>query len=124
MILDSSAWVELFQGTVKGKEVKSVLEKEENFTSIASFPEIVQWCLRTGRPDIVPYLSEVKRISQVLALTETIGLAAGKLNYERKKAGKKWGMVDSIIASTAQAYGLKILTTDNGFRDLPDAEVL
>ena len=66
----------------------------------------------------------VKNGSQVLGINEQISVAAGKMNYERKKAGKKWGMIDSIIASTAQTYGLKVLTKDSHFKDLENAEML
>ena len=124
MILDTSAWVEFIEGTERGQEVKAVLEREENFTSIVTISEITQWCLRNGRENVAATIDEVKRISQILPLTETISIGAGKLNYERKKAGKKWGIIDSIIVATAQVYGLKILTKDYAFRDLPDARVL
>lgn len=124
MLLDSSAWVEFFQGSEKGKEVKSALEREESFTSIVTFSEIAQWCLRTGREDLMLCIEGVKRMSRILAPTEVISISAGKMNYERKKKGGKWGMIDSIIVSTAQVYGLKVLTKDNAFRDLPEARVL
>lgn len=124
MLLDSSAWVEFFQGSEKGKEVKSILEQEESFTSIVTFAEIAQWCLRTGREDLMLCVEGVKRMSRILPPTEVISISAGRMNYERKKAGKKWGMIDSIIVATAQAYGLRILTKDYGFRDLPEAQVL
>ncbi|HIG97936.1 TPA: type II toxin-antitoxin system VapC family toxin [Candidatus Woesearchaeota archaeon] len=124
MILDTSAWVEFIEGTEKGRRVKSILEREENFTSLATIAELAHWCLRSGREDVATTVTEVKRISQILPLTETISITAGKLNYERKKASIKWGMMDSLIVATAQTYGLKILTKDNAFWDLPEAEIL
>ena len=124
MLLDTSAWVEFIEGTEKGREVRGIIEGRENFTSIATIAELAQWCLRSGREDVAATIKEIKRISQTLPLTKTISIEAGKLNYERKKAGKKWGMMDSIIVATAQTYGLKILTKDNAFRNLPDAQVL
>ncbi len=124
MLLDTSAWVEFLLGTEKGAKVREILREEELFASIATVPELVQWCLRYNLATVAEAVEAIKQNSQILALTEEIGLQAGKLNYERKKAGKKWGMIDSIIVATAQAYGLKILTKDNGFRDLADAEIL
>ena len=124
MILDTSAWVEFIEGTEKGRVVRGILDREENFTSMVTLSEIAQWCLRNGRENVAATIDEVKRISQILPLTETISIRAGKLNHERKKAGKKWGMMDSMIVATAYVYGLKILTKDNAFRDLPDVRVL
>ena len=123
MILDTSAWVEFIEGNEKGREIKHILEGKKNFTSLATIAELTQWCLRNGREETAT-IEDIKRISQILPLTETISRMAGKMNYERKKAGIKWGMIDSMIVATAQIYGLKILTKDNGFRDLPEAQVL
>ena len=125
MLFDTAAWIEFFQGTDTGRIVEEKIIAGENFTSIVTFAEIVNWCFRTGIEDKSEYyLGIVKKGSQILHLNELISINAGKLNYERKKGGRKWGMIDSIIVATAQTYGLKILTKDNAFRDLPDAQVL
>jgi predicted nucleic acid-binding protein len=70
------------------------------------------------------YINGIKNGSTILNLNEAIAIFAGKLNFERKKNVKNWGMIDSIILATAQIYNLKILTKDSGFRDLPNAEIL
>ncbi|MBI2144837.1 PIN domain-containing protein [Candidatus Woesearchaeota archaeon] len=123
MLLDSSAWIDFIEGNEKGRKIRQIIEGQDSFTSLATIAELTQWCLKNRREEVAT-IEDVKRISQILPLTETISRVAGRMNYERKKAGKKWGMMDSIIASTAQVYGLKILTTDNGFRDLQEAQVL
>ncbi len=46
----------------------------------------------------------------VLDLNFNIAFLAGELNYQRKKVEKNWGMIDSLILSTALFYNLKILT--------------
>lgn len=124
MLLDTSAWIEFLQGTEKGAKVNEHIKKEELFASLATIPELVQWCLRTKLENAAATIETIKQNSQILAITEHIGIRAGELNYQRKKEGKKWGMMDSIIVATAQVYGLKILTKDNAFRDLAEAEVL
>jgi predicted nucleic acid-binding protein len=48
-----------------------------------------------------------------LGLNELIVILAGKINYERKRIEKNWGMMDSIILATAQIYNLKVLTKDS-----------
>ena len=125
MLLDTSAWIELFQETDKTLVVKNILENEKNFTSAISFAEIVNWCLRNKKEDkITAYLEGVKNGSTILDLNEAIIISAGKLNYERKKIVKNWGMADSLILSTSLFYNLKILTKDNHFRDLENVEML
>jgi len=125
MLLDTSAWIEFFQGTEKSKKVENALKTEENFTSIVTFAEIVNWCLKNNVQDkIRSYIEGINSGSAILELNEPIALVAGKLNYERKKIIKNWGMIDSIILATSQVYNLKILTKDSQFKDLLNAEIL
>lgn len=125
MLLDTSAWVELFEDTEKRETVWAALNSHKCFTSIVTLAEISNWCSKNHIEDeLRPYVEGIKANSQVLDASEDIVINAGKLNYERKKAVKKWGMIDSIILATAQVYGLKVLTKDNGFRDLPNVKLL
>ena len=125
MLLDTSAWIELFQGTEKTSAVKNILETEDNFTSAITFAEVVNWCLKNSKEGkITEYVEGIKNGSTILDLNEAIIISAGKLNYDRKKIVKNWGMVDSLILSTALFYDLKILTKDNHFKDLKNAEIL
>src|SRR3989344_6549975 len=125
MLLDTSAWIELFQGTEKTLVVKNILEKEENFTSTITFAEVVNWCLKNSKEDkITEYIEGIKDGSTILDLNEAIIISAGKLNYERKKIVKNWGMVDSLILATSLFYDLKIITKDSHFKDLENVEIL
>jgi len=125
MLFDTSAWIEFFQGTEKGKKVREILDLEENFTSIVTFAEITFWCLKNNQENkIMPYLEGIKKGSKVIDLEEIIVINAGKLNYERKKVVKNWGLMDSFLLSTALLFGLKILTKDSHFRNLPNTEML
>ena len=125
MLLDTSAWIEFFQGTEKSKKVENILKTEENFTSIVTFAEIVNWCLKNNIQDkIKGYIEGIKNGSTILELNEPIAIIAGKLNYERKKFVKNWGMIDSVILATAQIYNLKVLTKDSQFKDSSNVEIL
>ena len=125
MLLDTSAWVEFFQGTERSKKVESVLKTEENFTSIVSIAEIVNWCLRNDIRDLITVYTEgIKKGSRILGLSEAASSAAGELNFDRKKTVKNWGMLDSFIVATSLLYDLRILTKDSQFKDLPNVEML
>ncbi len=125
MLLDTSAWIELFQESDKTAIVKNVLETEENFTSAITFAEIVNWCLKNNIDDkIIEYIGGIKKGSKILELDETIIISAGKINYDRKKIVKNWGMIDSFILATALLYNLKILTKDFHFKDLENVKML
>jgi predicted nucleic acid-binding protein len=125
MLLDTSAWVEFFMNTEKRETVWNTLKTKECFTSLITLAELSNWCWKNNLKDqIEPYIEGIKTNSRVLGLDEEILLNAGKLNYERKKIVKGWGLADSLLLSTAQVYGLGILTKDFDFRDLPDVEIL
>ena len=125
MLLDTSVWIEFFQGAEKSKRVEDILKTEENFTGIITFAEVVNWCLKNNIQDkIKDYIEGIKNGSTILGLNEPIVILAGKINYERKRIEKDWGMMDSIILATAQIYNLKVLTKDSQFNDLSNVEIL
>ena len=125
MLFDTSAWIEFFQGTEKGKKVEEFLKSEKNFTNAVTFAEVINWCLRNNLENkINSYIDGIKKGSEMLGLDETIITLAGRLNYERKKAVKNWGMMDSFILATSLLYDLKILTRDSQFKDLLNVEML
>jgi predicted nucleic acid-binding protein len=123
MLLDTSAWIELFDGTGQGKIVKETLKRGICYTSIVSLAEIAKWSYKEKR-DLEVLIDIIEESSLVVDLNKEIALLAGKLNFERKKINKKWGMVDSFILATALHYNLKILSKDSDFSDLKDAEML
>jgi predicted nucleic acid-binding protein len=119
MLLDTSAWIEYFLATEKGDKVKEILKNEDAFTSVITTGELVNWCIK-NKLHYEKYLKEIKLYSKMLELNEKVAILAGQLNFERKKMIKNWGMADSIILSTSIIYGLRILTKDNHFKDLPN----
>ena len=125
MLLDTSAWIEFFEDTDKRSIVQNILKSDENFTSVITFAEIVNWCLRNNIENkIIEYVEGIKKGSKILELNEAIMISAGKINFERKKIIKNWGMVDSLILATTLVYDLKILTKDLHFKDLENVEML
>ncbi len=125
MLFDTSAWIEFFQGTEKGKKVQESLKSEEIFTCIVTFAELVNWCLRNRlERKISLYIKTIKQGSELIDLGETMVTLAGRLNYERKMIVRDWGMMDSFILATSLVYDLKIITKDLHFKDLPNAVIL
>ncbi len=123
MLLDSYSWIEFFKGSEKGKKVEEFLEELECFTCIVSISEITAWALKNGfEPN--PFISKIKGLSQIMNLNEEIVKNAGKINFEKKKEMRDFGMIDSVIYSTALYYGLKVLTGDEHFEGLDNVEML
>ena len=123
MLLDTSAWIEFFIGSGKGKRVKEILYKYECYTSIVTLAEVTNWALKEDRNAKV-LIEAIKHLSNIIKLDADISVLAGKLNFDRKKSNKKWGMLDSFILASGTIYDLKILTKDNDFKDISDVEML
>ena len=123
MLLDSYAWIEFFQASEKGKRVEQILSSKKCYTSIVSVSEVIEWCLKNSR-DYQDRISRMERLSQIIPLNKKIVMLSGKINFEHKKKIKGWGMMDSMIYSTAVIYGLRVLTGDQHFKKLDNAEML
>ncbi len=123
VLLDTSAWIELFKATKNTGRIKEILTKEPCYTSIVTIAEIVNWAEKEKRnhEDII---DNVGKASTIIGLNESISVLAGRLNFERKKLNSKLGMLDSFILATAMTYGLRILTKDSYFGDLQEVEKL
>lgn len=123
MLFDTSAWIELFRGGKNAGEVKRTILKEKCYTSVVSIAEIINWAERE-RLDSGPMVKGVGELSIIMPLDKQIAVLAGRLNFERKKANRKWGMMDSFILATCLTYGFEVLSKDSDFRDLPFASIL
>lgn len=123
MLLDTSAWIEFFEGTDKGNTVLDALKNNDTYTSVIAFGELVSWYLKKNIR-YEKYLNGIKSSSKILEIDETTAILAGRINHERKKSIKNWGLADSLLLSTSIIYDLQILTTDNHFKGLPNAVII
>lgn len=115
MLLDTYAWIEFFNGTSKGENVKELIGKTECFTSAISIAELSEWIEREGleRQKIMGY---VKGLSTILALENDSLELAGIIKIEKRKNVKGISLIDSIIIATARQYKLQIITGDAHFK--------
>ena len=123
MLLDTSAWIEFFNKTENYNRVTECLQAKKCFTSIVSIAEISQWAQREN-VDGQLVVSKILELSELIQLSPQIAFIAGELNHQRKKENIKWGMMDSLIVTTARTYNLSILTKDTHFKDLPKVELI
>lgn len=117
MLLDSYAWIEFFIGSNKGETVRDIVNSKECFTSIFSIAEIVEWSLKRSL-NYQKYIKTIQKNSSVVEFNEEIMTLVGKINFEKKKKIKNWGMADSIILAVSKFYNLQIVTGDKHFKNL------
>ena len=119
MLLDTSAWVEFFEGTKNAERVKEILLSQNCYTSMVSVAEVANWAEKEGQ-DLELLIDNMNKLSIIIPPDLSISRLAGKLNFKRKKTVKKWGMMDSFVLATALVFDLKIVTKDLDFDDLPN----
>ena len=112
VLLDSSAWLEYFFGSDKGKKVKELVEGATDFVvSKMNIFELYHKISReSGKEDAERFTSFILLTTVLDDLeVDTIKLAA----EEKKKLGL--GMADALILATAIKYNATIYTGDYDF---------
>jgi|SRR3989338_3554761 len=123
MLLDTSAWVEYFESSKEGAQVKNILKNYACYTSVISLAEITLWC-KKNNADAEAFLKTIKNNSILVPLGKNEAELAGYINFESKKRNKKFGMVDSLIIATARILNLNVLTKDNDFKEFEECILL
>lgn len=123
MLLNSSAWIELFLGTSKGKTVERWLKNEQVFASSISYAEITKWALRCAL-DPKPHLDYLESNAEIIPMDRAILVTAAHASVERRKIAPKWSLFDGIVYATAKINGLEVLTADHDFKGLENAVVI
>ncbi len=123
MFLDSSAIIELFKGSDKGRSIEARLEREAASASILSVVEVANWCLAAER-NPSDLAERMKRWARLVSPSEEVCLEAARIRRERRRTVPKFGTMDALILASARSVGEKLLTCDEDFRGLEDVEVL
>jgi len=127
MFLDTSVIIEIFRSgksTKQFEDIYQLIKDEPLFISIIQIGEISDWCLKN---DIEPAerITRLKRILNIIPLSETICLEGSKIKYEMRNIKiSKFSLTDGIILASARSINQKLLTTDTDFRKSSDAIML
>jgi len=123
ILLDTSAWVEVFRGTALGKKIKSIIYDKVLFTSVLSIAEISKWCSENSLDDS-KFLDIIEENSNLIALKREALISGGKLCANLKKKIHNFDLIDACIYTSARIYGAGILTTDHYFELLEGAQII
>lgn len=116
-IIDSSAWIDYFEGVPNVQKLKKLIEQEEIATSVMAIAEIADKFERNGRKFEI-MLEFIRRRSAILPVSVEVALSAAKLKKEVRKKRTKFGISDGIHLATAQQEGAVLVTSDNDFTGL------
>ena len=116
---DSSAWIEYFAGTSKGKIVKKYIDENANiFTPSICLMEIKNKYIREGHK-FQEQIEFICNISSVIDISKEIALKGADI-----KTKFNLYTIDAIIFASSQIKKSVLLTSDHHFKDLKDIELL
>src|SRR3989344_1624715 len=103
--IDSSAWIEYFNGSLAGEKVNEIMLNEENKN------------IETA------YESMIKK-SKIFEITPRISKEAGILHAEKRKNKSTISLADTLIICAAKSIDAKIITKDPHFKDIKEVILL
>ena len=125
-VIDAYAWIEYFKASEYGEAAKKYVESKYSATPTIVVSEIsrkLQREIEVGHESDegrLKRLEFIRATSQIVDLDFEIAAEAGKIDVERKKKAKGWGLADSIVLCTARNTKAKVVTGDEHFRGLDE----
>lgn len=123
LVIDTSAWMEYFLDTSKGRLVAEYLEKHTIITPSIVLLELSYKSEEEGW-DYRKVFDFIKIKSRILGFSEQFIFSFGKTYLEARKKQKDFGLADSIILTTAIQEKALLLTKDTHFRNFSDVVLL
>jgi len=114
-LLDTSAWVDYFQGEPKAKGLEKIIFGGQAVVSVISLAEI-KLKLSKQRKDWQPLIFFMKSNARVIGIDEKTALLAG--DFVNLHAS------DALIYASAVANGMTLITSDKDFTGCKNVRIL
>jgi predicted nucleic acid-binding protein len=123
-VIDSSAWIEYFMGTDKGRKVQEYII-EDNLIYITGLI-VAEVTLKFMKENISTEHVELSltSIAQLIMFDFQLGIATAEIYLQQRKKNNKFGLSDAHIAAAAKHYDAKIITFDTDFTGITNAIIL
>ena len=117
-LIDSYAWIEYLDGSIKGEKVKQILNSSSDIYSInLSLTEVVSRVRRENKDSEVAYQAIISN-SRVLDISPELAKLAGLFHATMRSTIKDFGIVDSLLYTLARHLSAKIVTGDKHFKNM------
>ena len=121
-VIDTSAWIEYFRGTVEGKKALPIIESSNSVTPTIVLAEMRKKFVEWGRQDFETVSNFIDQHSNVVELDKATAILAGEIRATTNVQGI--GLVDCILLAVSRTLGCKVLTNDSDFSTMPEAAYL
>ncbi len=125
LVIDTSAWIDYFEGNSAGEKVKEYIENSTNeiYTNILSISEISSLATRK-QLDSNKLLSVLFSYSKIYSINIDFSKEVGEIHGQIKEKIKDFGLVDAFILLTAKKLNAKIITGDSHFKGMKEAIIV
>jgi predicted nucleic acid-binding protein len=125
ILLDTSAWVEYFNGSDKGRKVREMLVSAGSFALTTGMvaAELASKFLREGKP-ADEIMIALRAISVLVAFDYDAAYKTAGIYVRQRKSKPKFGIVDAHIVAAAILNDAKIITCDTDFSGIQEAVVI
>ena len=119
-LVDSSGWIEFLGDGPLANQFAPYFEREERLIVPAIvLYEVYKKLLSVSGSTAADSFVSVALRSRVVPIDERLALLAARISLDRRLA-----MADAMIYAAAIISGARLVTSDQHFRDLPEATVL
>lgn len=125
IVIDSSAWIEYFEGTKKGAKVREFLAKSGSFPLITGViaTEVISKFLKSGH-SAEGIATALGAVAMVVPYGISLAQKTAEVYLKQRKTKPKFGMADANVLATAVLNNAKIITCDTDFSGIPEAVVI
>jgi predicted nucleic acid-binding protein len=118
-VFDTYAWIEYFDGSIKGEKVRNVLSEKSNevVTNAVTAAEVVSVFSRRDK-DTSKALEAMRGLSVLHIVDEHVAEETGLVHSEMKKKMRDFGLADAFVVASARQLNAKIVTGDPHFRNM------
>lgn len=122
--LDTSAWLEYFNGTAAGRKVRRILHKEPEVLTPAVVAAQVVEAARLRGGNSRQFLEFLQSKSEVVPVSPEIARLAGKINASHAHPPGDWTLIESLVLATARHRNAQLVTLDPIFGGRGAVELL
>jgi predicted nucleic acid-binding protein len=118
-VLDSFAWLELFEGTKKGAKVKEIIKNNEGkiYTTIANYYEVYYRIeQKLGKEKRKEAIDFIENCANIININKDIASIAAQIRMKEKMSA-----IDTFTLAAARLIKAKVVTGDKDFQNIPEA---
>lgn len=124
LIIDAHSWIEYLNGSKQGEKLNTLLsEDNEIFALSITIAEVVAKVKKQNGNVELAYSSIIKN-SKIFEPTPKIAKEAGLLYVKTRESNESFGIVDSLLITSAKLIDAKLVTGDHHLKTFKEAILL